>query len=107
MSRVPSCGTPGPTCQVGFEKIALRPPRFVSGDPMLVVGLVERHSFGATQGIPGQWQRFMKHYADIPHKLQPIPLGISGTMDTPKPASTIRTMISVLVVSMSTRGDNP
>jgi AraC family transcriptional regulator len=31
------------------SKIALQPPRFVSGDPMLVVGLVERHSFGATR----------------------------------------------------------
>ena len=62
-------------------KIALQPPRFVSGDRMLVVGLVERHSFGAAQGIPGQWQRFMKHYADIPDKVQPIPLGISANMD--------------------------
>jgi hypothetical protein len=35
------------------------------------------------------------------------PPGISGTTDTPRPASTIRTMISVLVVSMSTRGDSP
>jgi AraC family transcriptional regulator len=66
-----------------FEKtdVALPPPRFVSGNPMLVVGLVERHSFGATQGIPGQWQRFMQHYADIPDKVQPIPLGISANMD--------------------------
>jgi len=61
--------------------VALPPPRFVSGDAMLVVGLVERHSFGATQGIPGQWQRFMQHYADIPDKMQPIPLGISANMD--------------------------
>jgi AraC family transcriptional regulator len=61
--------------------VALPPPRLVSGDPMLVVGLVERHSFGATQGIPGQWQRFMQHYADIPDKVQPIPLGISANMD--------------------------
>jgi AraC family transcriptional regulator len=59
----------------------LQPPRFVSGDPMLVVGLAERHSFGATQGIPAQWQRFMKHYAEIPDKAQPIPLGISANMD--------------------------
>ena len=56
-------------------------PHFVSGDAMLVVGLSERYSFGATQGIPGQWQRFMQHYADIPDKLQPIPLGISANMD--------------------------
>jgi hypothetical protein len=63
------------------SKIALQPPRFVSGDPMIVVGLVERHSFGATQGIPAQWQRFMKHYAEIPDKVKPIPLGISANMD--------------------------
>ncbi len=28
------------------------------------------------------------------------PFGMSGTMETPRPASTIRTMISVVVVSM-------
>ena len=61
--------------------VVLAPPRFVSGDAMLVVGLVERHSFGATEGIPGQWQRFMQHYAEIADKLQPIPLGISANMD--------------------------
>jgi AraC family transcriptional regulator len=61
--------------------VALPPPRFVSGDPMLVVGLVERHSFGATQDIPGQWQRFVQHYADIPDKVRPIPLGVSANMD--------------------------
>jgi AraC family transcriptional regulator len=55
----------------------LESPRFVSSPAMLVAGLAERHSFGATQGIPGQWQRFMKHYAEIPHKVQPIPLGVS------------------------------
>jgi AraC family transcriptional regulator len=61
--------------------VALPPPRFVSGDAMLVVGLAERHCFGATQGIPGQWQRFMQLYGDIPDKVQPIPLGISANMD--------------------------
>jgi AraC family transcriptional regulator len=60
---------------------ALAPPRFVSSPPMLVVGIAERHSFGATEGIPGQWQRFMRHYADIPDKVQPIPLGVSANMD--------------------------
>jgi AraC family transcriptional regulator len=60
---------------------ALEPPRFVSSPPMLVVGITERHSFGATEGIPGQWQRFMRHYADIPDKAQPIPLGVSANMD--------------------------
>jgi AraC family transcriptional regulator len=59
----------------------LESPRFVSSPAMLVAGLAERHSFGATQGIPGQWQRFMKHYAEIPDKVQPIPLGVSTNMD--------------------------
>jgi AraC family transcriptional regulator len=64
--------------QTGFT-LAL--PRFVSSPPMLVVGLTERHSFGATQGIPAQWQRFMKHYDEIADKAQPIPLGVSTNMD--------------------------
>jgi AraC family transcriptional regulator len=64
--------------QTGF---ALEPPRFVSSPPIVVVGLAERHAFGATQGIPGQWQRFMKHYDDIASKAQPIPLGVSTSMD--------------------------
>ena len=34
-----------------------------------------------------------------------IPESNSGTIDTPRPASTIRTMTSVEVVSISTRGD--
>jgi len=59
----------------------LPPPRFVASPPMLVVGITERHSFGTTEGIPGQWQRFMKHYDDIPDKAQPIPLGVSDNMD--------------------------
>jgi AraC family transcriptional regulator len=61
--------------------LTLEPPRFVSSPPMLAVGIAERYSFGATQGIPGQWQRFMKQYADIPDKAQPIPLGVSANMD--------------------------
>jgi AraC family transcriptional regulator len=61
--------------------LTLAPPRFVSAPPINVVGLAERHPFGAPQGIPGQWQRFMKHYADIADKAQPIPLGVIASMD--------------------------
>jgi AraC family transcriptional regulator len=61
--------------------LALEAPRFVSSPSMIVVGIIERHSFGATEGIPGQWQRFMRHYADITDKTQPIPLGVSANMD--------------------------
>jgi AraC family transcriptional regulator len=59
----------------------LAPPRFVSGVPMLLVGLSERHSFGATQGIPAQWQRFMACYGEISDKAAKIPLGVSTNMD--------------------------
>jgi AraC family transcriptional regulator len=52
----------------------LEMPRFASSPPMIVVGLTERHSFGATEGIPRQRQRFMKHYDEISNKVQPIPL---------------------------------
>jgi AraC family transcriptional regulator len=61
--------------------VTLAPPRFVSGAPMLLVGLSARHSFEATQGIPGQWQRFMASYGEIPDKVSPIPLGVSTNMD--------------------------
>jgi AraC family transcriptional regulator len=61
--------------------IQLDPPRMVSGAPMLVVGLADRHSFETTQNIAGQWQRFMSVYGEIPHKADPIPLGVTTNMD--------------------------
>jgi AraC family transcriptional regulator len=39
--------------------VALAPPRLVSGTPMLLIGLSERHSFETAQRISAQWQRFM------------------------------------------------
>jgi AraC family transcriptional regulator len=63
------------------SSVDLAPPRFVSGAPMLLVGLSERHSFPATQGIAAQWQRFMLAYADIPDQAQPIPVGASTNLD--------------------------
>lgn len=61
--------------------IQLDAPRIVSGAPMLVVGLSDRHSFETTQNIPGQWQRFMSVYGEIPQKADPIPLGVTTNMD--------------------------
>jgi AraC family transcriptional regulator len=63
------------------DKIALEPPRFVEGASLLVVGLSERQSFQAPQGIPAQWQTFMAAYGDLPDKANPIPLGVSLNMD--------------------------
>jgi AraC family transcriptional regulator len=61
--------------------VQLDPPRIVSGQPILVVGLAERHSFDSTQNIPAQWQRFMAIYSDIPNKTNPIPIGVTTNMD--------------------------
>jgi AraC family transcriptional regulator len=61
--------------------VALVPPRFVAGAPLLIVGLAQRHSFGNTQAIAAQWQRFMPAYGEIPDKAAPIPLGVVTNMD--------------------------
>jgi len=63
------------------ESVELAPPRFVSGAPMLFVGLSERHAFGAPEGIPAQWRTFMAAYGDIPDKISSAPDGISTDMD--------------------------
>ncbi len=65
----------------GNIEIALAPPRFVAGAPMLLVGLSERHSVEATERIPAQWQQFMASYSEISHKADPVPLGVSANMD--------------------------
>jgi AraC family transcriptional regulator len=61
--------------------VHLEPPRIVSGAPMLVVGLAERHSFETAKDIAGQWQRFMSGYTEIPDKTQAIPVGVITNMD--------------------------
>ena len=61
--------------------VALAPPRFEAGKPMLFVGLAERHAFSAPQGIPAQWQEFMARYDEIPDKAQAIPAGVTADMD--------------------------
>ncbi|WP_158814453.1 AraC family transcriptional regulator [Methylocapsa sp. S129] len=59
----------------------LEAPRIVAGKPMLVVGLAERHAFSDPKDIPGQWQKFMALYGEIPDKANPIPIGVSANMD--------------------------
>jgi AraC family transcriptional regulator len=61
--------------------IALDQPRMVAGKPMIVIGLAERQSFETQHNIPGQWQRFMSSYDEIPDKVNPIPLGVSTDVD--------------------------
>lgn len=59
----------------------LEPPRYVSGEPMLVVGLSERHSFDTAKDIAAQWQRFMAVYGQIPDKTGSIPIGVITNLD--------------------------
>lgn len=61
--------------------VQLDPPRIVSGAPILVAGLSERHSFETAQEIAAQWHRFMAIYGEIPNKAGPIPLGVTMNMD--------------------------
>ena len=59
----------------------LEAPRIEAGEPMLVVGLASRQSFSEPKDIPGQWQKFMAVYGEIPDKANPIPIGVSANMD--------------------------
>jgi AraC family transcriptional regulator len=61
--------------------VPISPPRLVSGPPMLLAGLAEPQSLTSTENIPGQWQRFMARYDEIPDKVSPVPLGVSTNMD--------------------------
>lgn len=61
--------------------LALEPPEMVAAGPLLFVGLSQRVAFGASHAIAAQWQRFMTDYGAIPHKAQPIPVGIAANLD--------------------------
>jgi len=56
----------------------LEPPRIERLGEMKFVGLSERHVYGETEQIPGQWRRFMaEYYPLIENKTEPIPAGIT------------------------------
>ena len=63
------------------SNINLENPRIIFGQPMIVVGLSERHSLANPQTIPAQWQKFMSLYHKIPNKTDPAPLGVSTNLD--------------------------
>jgi AraC family transcriptional regulator len=55
----------------------LKPPRFVTGKPLLIAGLGERithENNGA--GIPGQWQRFSQSIDSIPGRVGQVAYGV-------------------------------
>ena len=64
------------------RKMKLEEPRVEKLGELLFVGLSEIISFGDTQNIAGQWQRFMSGpYGEIEHKTPAIPVGINTQSD--------------------------
>jgi AraC family transcriptional regulator len=62
--------------------VALEEPEIVTVGPFNFVGLSERVSFAnAPRLVPGLWRQFMPHYESIPDKAQPIPAGVTTTLD--------------------------
>lgn len=60
------------------RKMKLEEPRVEKLGELLFVGLSEIISFGDTQNIASQWQRFMSGpYGEIEHKTPAIPVGIN------------------------------
>ena len=55
----------------------LKPPRFVTGKPLLVAGLGERITHeNSGAGIPGQWQRFHQSMDSIPGRVGAVAYGV-------------------------------
>ena len=54
----------------------LEPPRFETGQPLLVAGLCERYDDASSAGIPGQWQRVLPHLGNVPGQLGPTAYGV-------------------------------
>jgi AraC family transcriptional regulator len=55
---------------------SLRPPRFETGKPLLVVGLGERYTCESSAAVPGQWRRFNQEIHNIPGRIGPVAYGV-------------------------------
>jgi AraC family transcriptional regulator len=54
----------------------LEPPRFETGQPLLVAGLCERYNDATIAGVAALWQRFLPHLGTIPGQLGRIAYGV-------------------------------
>ena len=62
--------------------VVLKDPRIIDGRGILAVGLLARYALGATEGIAGQWQKFMgSMFAEIDNRLPAIPIGVTLAID--------------------------
>ncbi|SDA77721.1 AraC-type DNA-binding protein [Sinorhizobium sp. NFACC03] len=46
--------------------LKIDPPRFEESPPLLLAGLAETYAYSRTEGIPSLWQRFNRHFGNIP-----------------------------------------
>ncbi|HEV8026460.1 MAG TPA: AraC family transcriptional regulator [Stellaceae bacterium] len=61
--------------------VDLAPPRVENGKALLVAGLAARYTFGSTEGIPAQWQRFAQYLGHIPGQVGDTRYGVSCNHD--------------------------
>jgi AraC family transcriptional regulator len=61
--------------------VDLAPPRFENGKALLVAGLAARYTFGSTEGIPAQWQRFEQYLGHIPGQVGDTKFGVCCNPD--------------------------
>jgi AraC family transcriptional regulator len=60
---------------------AIEPPRFETGEPLLIAGLCERYDDATSAGIPAQWQRFLPHLGNIPGQIGHTAYGVCFNTD--------------------------
>ena len=56
-------------------------PKFVTGEPLLIVGLKRRYSDQTSAAIPSQWQEFARHIGHVPHQNGHVTFGVCCNSD--------------------------
>ncbi|HEV7308514.1 AraC family transcriptional regulator [Ensifer sp.] len=77
------------------RQIKIEPPRFEDSPPLLLAGLSETYAYGRTEGIPSLWQRFNRHFGNIPSQKGNVAYGVCNDSDAD--AGTFRYMAAAEV----------
>ena len=59
----------------------LSDPTFVTGEPLLIVGLKHRYNDQTSAAIPSQWQEFAPHIGHMPHQKGDVAFGVCCNSD--------------------------
>lgn len=62
-------------------EIALEPPRFVDGRPMMIAGFGQRLEYDRMDGMPALWLRFMPHIGNVPNEVKGVAYGVVTASD--------------------------